>query len=121
MDIEEYERREIEPPPPHLWVDDYIEHESEGEDDVKDEEALMIATEEAIDEICGFRAVEIHLEDVFVERNKDGNDDDFGKRSPVGYNKFLNHDHGIKRLTMLVVLLIVLRFLRRQILNLNHC
>ncbi|GKG66707.1 hypothetical protein Tco_0712996, partial [Tanacetum coccineum] len=29
------------------------------------EEALMMATEEAIDEICGSRAVEIHLEDVY--------------------------------------------------------
>ncbi|GJZ32981.1 hypothetical protein Tco_0578417 [Tanacetum coccineum] len=93
MDIEEYERREMEPPPPHLWVDDYIEHENEGEDDVKDEEALMMATEEAIDEICGSRAVEIHLEDVYSERNKDGNVDDFGKRSPMAYNKVLNHDH----------------------------
>lgn len=79
---------------------DYIAHGNEGEDHVKDEEALMMATEEAIDEICGFRAVEIHLEDVFVERNKDDNDDDFGKRSPIAYNKLLNHDHGIKRLTI---------------------
>ncbi|GKE71212.1 hypothetical protein Tco_1529284 [Tanacetum coccineum] len=85
MDIEEYERREMEPPPPHLWVNDYIEHENEGEDDVKDEEALMMATEEAINEICGSRAVEIHLEDVFSERIKDGNGDDFGKRSPIAY------------------------------------
>nr|GEW02721.1 hypothetical protein [Tanacetum cinerariifolium] len=84
------------------------------------EEALMMATEEAIDEICGSRAVEINLEDVFSERNKDGNGDAFGKRSPIAYNKFLNHGHGIKRLTMLVVVMIVLRFLRRQILNLDR-
>nr|GEU43994.1 peroxisome biogenesis factor 10 [Tanacetum cinerariifolium] len=120
MDIEEYERREMEPPPPHLWVDDYIERVNDGEDDAKDEEALMMATEEAIDEICGSRAVKIHLENVFSERNKDGNGDDFGKRSPIAYNKFLNHGHGINRLTMLVVVMIVLRFLRRQILNLDH-
>nr|GEU96772.1 prostatic spermine-binding protein [Tanacetum cinerariifolium] len=104
MDIEEYERRETDPP--HLWVDDYIEYENEGEDDVEDGEALMMATDEAIDEICGSRAVEIHLEDVFEERNKDDNDDDFGKWSPIAYNKFLNHDHGIKRLTILVVVMI---------------
>lgn len=106
MDYHEWERIEMGPPPPHLCVDDYEEeheHEYESQEDERDVEVVINPR------------VENHLEDVFNERNKEG-DDTFRMQSPKGYNKFDNNDHGIKRLKMMVVVIMMIRFLRRRIL-----
>ncbi|KAI3798569.1 hypothetical protein L1987_33846 [Smallanthus sonchifolius] len=111
MDIEEWERMETGPPPPHLYADDYDqEHKHE-----RDEEVIMMKTY-ATDELCGCTEPENQLTDVFNERNNKEGDDDFLMQSPKTYNKIMNRGHGMKRLKILVIVMMVIRFLRRQIL-----
>lgn len=74
MDFEEWERTEMGPPPPHLYADDYEEHEHELEEDDRVKEVAMMPTS-SVNELCRFTAAENQLEDVLVERNKDDHDD----------------------------------------------
>ncbi|KAD7478450.1 hypothetical protein E3N88_01586 [Mikania micrantha] len=50
MDLEEWERMEMGPPPPHLYADDYEEQEHNHE---RDEEVIMITATNATHELCG--------------------------------------------------------------------
>ncbi|KAI3518938.1 hypothetical protein L1887_07844 [Cichorium endivia] len=109
IDFEEWERMEMGPPPPHLYSEDY-------EEDERVEEGIMVPTNTSVDDLCGFTAVESQLEDVFYDKSKDG-DVDFQIPLIKDYNKFVKGYYGIKRLKMLVVAIMVIRFLRRQILS----
>ncbi|XP_022008029.1 uncharacterized protein LOC110907344 [Helianthus annuus] len=97
MDFEEWERMEMDPPPPHLHADEY--------EDEHDEELSMMATD-TTEELCESTESKNQLTDVF--------DDHFIMQSPKTYTKIMHLSHGIKRLKMLVVAMMVIRFLRRQ-------
>ncbi|KAL8193935.1 hypothetical protein R6Q57_026177 [Mikania cordata] len=101
MDIEEWERMEMGHPLPHLYADDYEEHEDEDERDKK---------------VVTMETTKNQLIDVFVERSKEGHGDDFVLKSPKAYDMIMNHCYSIKRLKILVVVIMMIRFLRRQIL-----
>ncbi|KAI3798570.1 hypothetical protein L1987_33847 [Smallanthus sonchifolius] len=107
MVIEEWERMETDPPPPHLYADDYDqEHELEI-----DEEVFLMMEIEATE-------LKNQLTDVFDERNNKEGGDNFlmQMQSSKTYNKIMNRGHGMKRLKILVIVMTVIRFLRRQIL-----
>ncbi|CAI9271945.1 unnamed protein product [Lactuca saligna] len=74
MDFEEWERPEMRPPPPHLYADDYEEHEHELEEDDRVKEVAM-KQPSSVNKLCRFTAAENQSEDVLVERNKDDHDD----------------------------------------------
>ncbi|CAH1436877.1 unnamed protein product [Lactuca virosa] len=110
MDFEEWERMEMGPPPPHLFSEDY-------EEDERVEGGVMMPTS-TVDVLCGNTAVENQLEDVFDDHDMSKvGDDEFRILLPKYYNKIVKCDHGIKRFKILVIVLMVIRFLRRQILS----
>ncbi|KAI3798572.1 hypothetical protein L1987_33855 [Smallanthus sonchifolius] len=111
MDFEEWERMQTGPPPPHLYADDYDQdHEYE-----RDKEVIMMMATDATEELLGSTKPKNQLIDVFDERNKESGDD-FLMQLPKTNIKTMNRGHGIKRLKMLMVAMMVIRFLRTQIL-----
>ncbi|KAK1410717.1 hypothetical protein QVD17_37256 [Tagetes erecta] len=114
VDFEEWERMETDNIiPPHLYADDHYYQEHE---DKRDEEVIKTMETSAIDELCGSIEFKNQLTSyVFDERSKKGGDD-YMMQSPKAYVNVMNRSQGIKRLKMLVVVMMVVRFLRRQIL-----
>ncbi|KAL4578024.1 hypothetical protein LXL04_014139 [Taraxacum kok-saghyz] len=111
MDFEEWERmQEMGPPPPHLYSEDY-------EEDERVEGGVMMMPKSTVDDLCGFTtAIENQLDNVFDNRTING-DDEFQIPLAKDYRKFVMGGYGIRRLKVLVVVLMVIRFLRRQILS----
>ncbi|KAL8260283.1 hypothetical protein R6Q59_028236 [Mikania micrantha] len=112
MDLEEWERMEMGPPPPHLYADDYEEQEHDHE---RDEEVIMITATNVTHELCGSKEPKNQFTGLFDERFNEGVDNSLMK-SPKAYNyKIMHHGHGIKPLKMMIVAMMVIRFLRRPI------
>ncbi|CAI9271944.1 unnamed protein product [Lactuca saligna] len=110
MDFEEWERMEMGPPPPHLFSEDY-------EEDERVEGGVMMPTS-TVDVLCGVTEVKNQLVDVFDDPDMSNvGDDEFQRLLPKYYNKIVKCDHGIKRFKILVIVIMVIRFLRRQILS----
>ncbi|KAL8193936.1 hypothetical protein R6Q57_026178 [Mikania cordata] len=119
MDFEEWERMEMGPPPPHLYADEQEqeqEHEYEREYELEEEVNMMTITN-VTDGSCGsIKSKKQETDVVFDERKKEGGDD-FTTKSRKIYNyKIMYHTNGIKRLKMIVDVMMVIGFLRRQIL-----
>ncbi|KAI3794528.1 hypothetical protein L1987_37160 [Smallanthus sonchifolius] len=86
MDIEEWERMETGPPPPHLYADVYDQEHKHG----RDEDVVMMMKTDATYELCGSTEPKNRLTNDFNEINSNEGGDDFLMQSPKTYNKIMN-------------------------------